>query len=466
MFDIKAPKLTHSEAQDIIRGTSHAISSSKNFDIQRVQWQLSETLDGPRSRNSEEVALSIEFLEDSSSSAPIAQLLLQSKTLLVQYSPAMLRSNFGVYSVDIGKVIGEKLDEIFVEEQLSIEYLLASYSGCNKQLSRFSSTGNNADHFELSAKQARRRTRSLKYAPTYHISISLFTPGPVPTSWDIEAAISEYLLPLLESYSISNFTVDTQLQLYAPFSPSMRSPEFDWIKQQWIIREEDLGGFMDTANWPLSPNIGAGPTLNFILYVPDESLRPLVINGSGDHSWIIPQWGGVSILNHVGRIPTILSKEHLRPVLLTFSRQLLSLLGASDNPTSFPQQLQMLTRIHTLSLILSASSTLGSLAQLAESLATIPIPEEVALRVTRALDHLQMAQRNSHAGRFRSALEYARLAKAEAEKAFFEKDMVSQVYFPDEHKVAVYLPLLGPIGVTLLASLFKEIKKRRPTKSQ
>ena len=458
--------MTHSEAQNVIRAASHEISSSKSLDIHRVRWQLSETLDISQSSNVEELALSIEFMEDSSLSAPIARLLPQIKTLRVQYSPAMLQSNFGPYSADIGKVMGEKLDEAFVEEQLSIEYLLTSYSGCNKQLSRFRSTGNSADRLELSAKQARRRTRSLKYAQTYHISISLFTPGPVPTSWDIEAAVSEYLLPLLESYSISNFTVDTQLQLYAPFSPSMRSPKFDWIKQQWNLREEDLGGFIDTANWPLSPNIGAGPSLNFILYVPEESLRPLVIDGSGDYSWIVPQWGGVSILNQVGQIPTILSKEHLRSVLLTFSRQLLSLLGASDNPTSFPQQLQMLTRIHTLSLMLSASSTLGSLAQLAESLATIPIPEDVALRVTRALEHLQKAQQDLRAGRTRSALEHARLAEAEAEKAFFEKDMVSQVYFPDEHKVAVYLPLLGPINVTLLASLFKEIKKRRLAKSQ
>lgn len=47
----------------------------------------------------------------------------------------------------------------------------------------------------------------------------------------------------------------------------------------------------------------------------------------------------------------------------------------------------------------------------------------------------------------------------EAERGFFEKSMVGQVYFPDEHKVAVYLPLLGPIGVPLLVGLLKEIKR-------
>jgi len=36
--------------------------------------------------------------------------------------------------------------------------------------------------------------------------------------------------------------------------------------------------------------------------------------------------------------------------------------------------------------------------------------------------------------------------------------MVGQVYFPDEHKVAVYLPLLGPVTVPLVMAALKELK--------
>lgn len=63
------------------------------------------------------------------------------------------------------------------------------------------------------------------------------------------------------------------------------------------------------------------------------------------------------------------------------------------------------------------------------------------------------------AGRFAAALDSARVAETEAERSFFEKSMVGQVYFPDEHKVAVYLPLLGPIGVPLVVGLLKEVKR-------
>ena len=287
----------------------------------------------------------------------------------------------------------------------------------------------------------------------------------MPLSWDIEAAVAEYLTPLLKSFSISEFTVDTQLQLYASFAPSMKPPEFDAARQQWVLKQEDLSSFINAAEWPLSPSIGEGPTLNFVLYIPDENQRPLIVGESGAHSWIVPQWGGVSILNPIGLVPKHLPKEYLQSTMLTFSHQLLSLLGAPESPASFPLQIRSLTRTHAISLLLSASSTLGSLARLSESLSSIPIPEEVLLRVQRTISQLDDTCKSLQAGDSRQALAHARVAEAEAEKAFFEKSMLAQVYFPDEHKVAVYLPLLGPIGVPLITSLVRELRRRRATKN-
>ena len=49
------------------------------------------------------------------------------------------------------------------------------------------------------------------------------------------------------------------------------------------------------------------------------------------------------------------------------------------------------------------------------------------------------------------ALEYA-------EKAFFDDKMVSMLYFPDEHKYAIYTPLFGPLALPLLLALLKELQ--------
>ena len=62
-------------------------------------------------------------------------------------------------------------------------------------------------------------------------------------------------------------------------------------------------------------------------------------------------------------------------------------------------------------------------------------------------------------GRIKDAMDQASDAFRDSERAFFDKSMVGQVYFPDEHKVAVYLPLLGPVGVPLVVALLKEMRR-------
>ena len=377
-------------------------------------------------------------------------------------------------SSTLATFIATKLQELFAEEQAIITNTIQSAQNLG-QAPQTSSSASSASkelrsrsHRSLSPALARRldsrMTRSLKYAPTYHVTISLFTPSAAPSSWEIESALAEYFTPLLDSISVvSNFTVDTQVQLYATFSPSVRQPEYDAEQQMWTLREEDLSGFINAAEWPLSPSIGAGPTLNFVLYVPDRSTSPLVVRGSQASSWLIPQWGGVVILNPQDANATSseanLSKESIQPALLTFSHQLLSLLGAPQTPPSLPLQLQTLTRIRAASLLLSASSTMGSLARLTVALPSIAIPETVSSAVDTTLMHLQTTCDALKEGRFKDALDNARIAEIQAEKGFFEKSMVGQVYFPDEHKVAVYLPLLGPVGVPLLMSALKELRR-------
>ncbi len=104
---------------------------------------------------------------------------------------------------------------------------------------------------------------------------------------------------------------------------------------------------------------------------------------------------------------------------------------------------------------------MGSLARLTLALPSISIPRSVADGVYTTIEHLRKAC-DGLGGQ--EGLENARIAEEAAEKAFFEKSMVGQVYFPDEHKVAVYMPLLGPVAVPLVMSLVKEAQawnKRR-----
>jgi GPI-anchor transamidase subunit S len=151
------------------------------------------------------------------------------------------------------------------------------------------------------------------------------------------------------------------------------------------------------------------------------------------------------------------SSDNLRPAMLTFSNQLLALLGAPESG-SLPLRLMTLVRVRSAGLLLKASGTLGSLARLTLALPSISIPQTVAEGVRTTIEHLESACAGLGGSR---GLENSRIAEEAAEKAFFEKSMVGQVYFPDEHKVAVYLPLLGPVAVPLTMAVIKEVKALR-----
>jgi phosphatidylinositol glycan class S len=281
----------------------------------------------------------------------------------------------------------------------------------------------------------------------------------MPSAWDIEGALQNAINPLLSRLSsISQFTVDTQVQLYASFSPSIAGPLYDDSTREWKLQNSDLSGFINAAEWPLSPGIGSGPTINFVLFVPSKDQSPLVLAETGGNSWLIPQWGGVQILNPSGKQPAKLTTKDLEPVMLTFADQLSALLGLPQSPPSLSLRISSLTRERAMSLIVSASSTLGALSRLTHKLMSIAIPDSVAKSVDETVFRLDQACKALHDGRYHAALENARTAEEEAEQAFFEPSMVGQVYFPDEHKVAVYVPLLGPMAVPLVMAFAKELR--------
>lgn len=496
---VEAPSIPSSEAQNLVLTTQHALDDLNDFSAHHLRLRLNEPIDtsnassrqalpdsdsgyelwsGFEGSDEADLTLRLRLMLREGPGPPTAELAPYTSRINVYYSAKQLPS-VSATSSPLATFIASELHAMFMEEQATIAHVLAS-SGFNEQPvasgnrpgQSSMSTGSNSEPKlrispDLAEIVSRRATRSLKYADTYHLTFSLFTPGSIPSSWDVEEALQEYISPLLSAFSsISNFSIDTQVQLYASFSPSVQEPQVDESTGTRHIRREDLSAFINAAEWPLSPSIGAGPTINFVLYVPKAHPYPLRVAGNGGSSWLVPQWGGVSIINptlvdaqNETISPSHLTKDDLRPAFAKFSSQLLSLLGVPNTPASLPLRLDTLTRIQAASLLLSASSTMGSLARLTLSLPNIPIPLTVANAVSRTLSHLENTCQDLRAGRFNGALAEARQAESEAERAFFEKSMVGQVYFPDEHKVAVYLPLLGPVGVPIVMAAIKELKR-------
>lgn len=314
--------------------------------------------------------------------------------------------------------------------------------------------------------------RAAKTSPGYHLTFSLFAASGAPSSWDVQRSLDRYIQPLVHALrKNANIEVGTQVELFSPYSPSIESFKLEGTRGN-LLRLNDLSAFVNAAEWPLSPSIGEGPTLNFIIYVPSKADLPLGIDGTLGGAWIVPQWGGISIVNpdmvedpETGSyvLPPHLSEKEISDVFNTFSTQLLALLGVPSteyrgSPLPLALRLQSHRRLTAMGLHLKASSSLGSLARLAKHLSSIPIPKHVAQLVDDAMLNLTSSATALNNGQWAEAVQFASVAYLDSEKAFFDKSMVGQVYFPDEHKVAVYLPLLGPIGVPLVVALIRELK--------
>jgi phosphatidylinositol glycan class S len=447
-ISIQANSLHEQEAQNLLRLTQHALDDLNDFSGHHLRLQLSPPAAKETEKDDDGAALTIRLIPGESTTSTLDP---YAPILDITYAPHTIPSATSSSS-SLATYVASQLRATFAEEQAIISYLLSSDSMPSDHRPQ-GLTPEAADSL------SKRTTRSLKYAPTYHLTFSLFTSGPLPSSWDIEAAIAGFMKPVLDVLSpIHNFTIDTQVQLYA--TPGV---------QNQVLTKEDLSSFINAAEWPLSPSIGGAPTVNFIVFVGNQTILAAPQGSSEEtdrtsQSWLIPQWGTVYLLP-LPADTTHVSAEKLKQPLLTFTSHLLSLTGTPQSG-SLPLRLSTLARIRSADLLLRASSTLGSLARLALALPSISIPESVANGVTKTMSHLRLACETLGGA---DGLAHARIAEAEAERAFFEKSMVGQLYFPDEHKLAVYIPLLGPVGVPLLLGLLNEIKawrKRRRERAE
>lgn len=88
-------------------------------------------------------------------------------------------------------------------------------------------------------------------------------------------------------------------------------------------------------------------------------------------------------------------------------------------------------------------------------------------QVSSAVTSLQLAVAELEAGNLRFALQYSKEAILASEKAFFDPSLLHLLYFPDDQKFAIYIPLFLPMCVPILLSLLKivsEVRQKRRDK--
>ncbi|GAA5906018.1 hypothetical protein JCM6882_003537 [Rhodosporidiobolus microsporus] len=329
-------------------------------------------------------------------------------------------------------------------------------------------------------------SRVVKFSPHYKLVFSLLnqdsSAGSAVLDWDVHTLLSTHIRPFLSSLSpLHNFTIESQVQYFAPLAVNLHEED---EKEGAYVEEDDLRAFVNSAEWNLASGDTLDPVLHFLLYVPSPQNRPLRVQTTDGKTatpaFITPQRGGVVIFNPPASSPETPPSTSLALPLSAYSRsfslfeqQLRVLFGASSLPPSSPYSSGALSAIEADTLVLrrlreavkESVETLDAIVKLADDIPNMQIGKEIQARVSEALDELDKA--SASAPFFPSlALSHAARAQSLSSKAYFDPSMLALLYFPDEHKYAVYTPLFGPVSVPLIVALLKEVKEWRAEKKK
>lgn len=313
----------------------------------------------------------------------------------------------------------------------------------------------------------------------YEITFSLLNPDPKShdVHWDIEGAVQRYVQPFLNALSaVGNFSVDSQILYYAVLGVN---PRFDPVSSSYYLATHSLPHVIN----PVESRLGSSaaslyPVLNFLLYVPELAHSPLYIQDKdgapvATNAFHSPRWGGIMVYNvdpkayNASELPVQVEVDMVR-VMEVFLAQLRLLFGIAQPQVppkclfSGPQsegltmwELDRLLWARSVENLATATTTLTSLAQLLGKISNIVIKDDVASEVYRAVAAVQKAAEELASGHLASAFIASQEAVTSSERAFFDPSLLHLLYFPDDQKFAIYIPLFLPMAVPIFLSLIK-----------
>ncbi|CAG0888815.1 unnamed protein product [Cyprideis torosa] len=201
------------------------------------------------------------------------------------------------------------------------------------------------------------------------------------------------------------------------------------------------------------------PSLHFLLYVHPDVSGPLCISKTSapnpptsaghllpSNSFLSPRWGGVQIWNN-----------DQKPVNGSSAPQDISLPGVTWSPPVLGSvrdwEIDFLWRLRTVENMIETVQALKALSDLLATISNIVIRDDIAALVFSATEQLKNASAlHVSALNPRAAFQASAEAYRKSNKAFFDESLLELLYFPDDQKFAVYLPLFIPVGAPIVLS--------------
>lgn len=352
---------------------------------------------------------------------------------------------------------------------------------CDKSLALTRNALTDPTEYSLDKENRRRFPTS----PAYDVLLTVVNPDPenLKVNWSLPTVADVYLQPFFNEISlVADFHLKSQWLYMVPLNVKPKEVyDSSILGRHFALSEDILPQLITPLEKKLASQVSLHPCINLVAYVVPCEEGPLHIYSRNGHraqaanieAFHSPRWGGVVIVNPP--VDSCISTNSSEPVEITpndatvigvFFAQLRLLLGIPD-PAPIPGasivplfgfkprewELDTLLRIRSVEQLTSAKLTLQSLAQLLEEISNIVITETVGNRIKNALKFVEESSALLQNGNLREGFLKSKDAFATAEAAFTDPSLLALLYFPDDQKYAVYIPLFLPVMIPVLLSL-------------
>ncbi|XP_049284416.1 GPI transamidase component PIG-S-like isoform X1 [Anopheles funestus] len=347
------------------------------------------------------------------------------------------------------------------------------------------------------------RLNSAPLQSQYEVLITVLNPRPElqKVHWNARAAAENYIEPFLRELSgITNFTIKTQwiyqVAIEGVGAQSKQIPDDTKLGRHYALPEDSLPHIITSLEKKLGTQITDNPCIHLVVYVPPCAQAPLKIYrkdglratspGGNVEAFTSAKWGGIVFANPAEATcvrymeneqfsHVYIHAQDVMPVLLYQLRKIFDLenntplLDTTLVPYSTIEprvwEVDTFIRTNTIYLVHSATTTLQSLIQLLGGIEYIVINDEVGAAIQNAYQKIVEAKQQLGAGSLEQAALLAREAYTSAERAFFDPSMLALLYFPNEQKYAIYIPLFLPIMIPVVFSFNTILKYFRGKKT-
>lgn len=340
-------------------------------------------------------------------------------------------------------------------------------------------------------------------SPEYEVLISIVNPRPdlQTLHWNVKQASERYLRPFLNEFSeLSNFTLKSQWKYQVELKYGTQQIKDDTkMGRHFALEHESLPHIITSIERKLGTDVANKPCIHLVVYAPPCKTGPVYIYKDGQRvsnysfdSFISAKWGGIVIANPSDTVCSAFDDNEMQQIYI-HSHEVMDFVLyelrkifeleidiplASASMEGLGQiaprlwEKDMYLRNGAVHLIASASSTLQSLIKLLDDIKNIVIGDHVGAEIHKAYENVVEAKKHLLANNIHDAVKFARIAFIAAEKAFNDPSLLELLYFPEEQKYAIYIPLYLPIMIPVVFSIsavrkyFKKDKKEDDTKDE